>query len=161
MTADAAPVQGCRTLALGAMPYAAVAAPAFARRHFPGGADAAGLAAAPLLRFDRGDHLQARWAAASGASLERAPTHWIPSTQGCIDAAAAGLGWGMAPRSLVHPAIADGRLVDLGGGSGLDVPLFWQHARLGARLLAALTRAVAEAARASLRPPGSPADAPA
>ena len=151
VTTDAVPVQGCRTLPLGSLTYAATASPAFARRWFPDGINAASLAVAPLLRFDRRDDLQARWAKkATGASLVSAPTHWIPATQGCIDAARAGLGWGMAPAQLVGAALSEGYLVDLAPGRTLEVPLHWQHARLGARLLTGLTRDVEAAARAYL-----------
>jgi LysR family transcriptional regulator (chromosome initiation inhibitor) len=150
VTAEPVPVQGCRTRPLGALRYAATASPAFARRHFPRGVDAGSLARAPVLRFDRKDRLQARWARdAAGVELA-APTHWVPSTQGFVDLALAGLGWGMNPLSLVEAHLAAGRLVELLPGRRLDVPLHWQHARLGARLLDGLTREVVAAARRGL-----------
>ncbi|MFN7288915.1 MAG: hypothetical protein ACK5TL_01125, partial [bacterium] len=46
--------------------------------------------------------------------------------------------------------LAAGRLVELVPGRRLDVALHWQHARLGARLLAALTKEVLAAARDNL-----------
>ncbi len=152
VTTDVVPVQGCRTLPLGSLTYIATASPAFARRWFPEGVGTASLAVAPLLRFDRRDDLQARWARKfTEASLASAPTHWIPATQGCIDAARAGLGWGMAPAQLVGVALDEGQLVDLAPGSTLEVPLYWQHARLGARLLMGLTRDIEAAAQANLK----------
>jgi LysR family transcriptional regulator (chromosome initiation inhibitor) len=151
VTTDPAPVQGCRTVRLGALRYASVASPAYLRRHLPGGADAAALARAPMLRFDRRDALQARWAhAALGIAALDAPVHWVPSTQGFVDGALAGLGWSMNPLALVQPHLAAGRLVELVPGARLDVALHWQHARLGARLLDALTQEVLEAARKGL-----------
>ena len=83
-----------------------------------------------------------------------APTHWLPSTQGFVDAALLGLGWGLNPLSLVEGHLAAGRLVELDPGRRLDVPLHWQHARIGARLLGALSREVLAAARRSLVAPG-------
>lgn len=152
-TAEPAPVQGCRTRPLGALRYAATASPAFVARHFPRGVDAGGLALAPVLRFDRRDRLQARWMCeAVGAELA-APTHQTPSTQAFVDLALAGLGWCMNPLSLVEDALAAGRLVELVPGRRLDVPLHWQHARVGARLLDALTRAVVDTARRRLVQP--------
>lgn len=150
VTADPEPVQGCRTLPLGALRYVPTASPAFVRRFFPDGLDASALAVAPALRFDRKDGLQARWArAALGVELA-APTHWVPSSQGFVDAALAGLGWGMNPLVLAAPHLAAGNLVELLPGRPLDVRLHWQVARLGARLLETLTREVRAAARKSL-----------
>lgn len=76
----------------------------------------------------------------------------MPSTQGFLDASLAGLGWAMNPLPLAGPHLATGRLVELMPERRLDVPLHWQHARLGARLLDALTREVAAEARRSLAP---------
>ncbi len=59
----------------------------------------------------------------------------------------------MNPLPLVAAHLAAGRLAELIPGRPLDVPLHWQHARLGARLLEALTREVAAEARRSLVPP--------
>jgi LysR family transcriptional regulator (chromosome initiation inhibitor) len=151
VTTDPAPVQGCRTVPLGALRYAAVASPAWLRRHLPGGVDAAALARAPMLRFDRRDGLQARWAKeALGIAALEPPVHWVPATQGFLDGALAGLGWAMNPLPLVAEHLAAGRLVELLPGRRLDVALHWQHARLGARLLAALTDEVLAAAHGSL-----------
>jgi LysR family transcriptional regulator (chromosome initiation inhibitor) len=151
VTTDPVPVQGCRTLSLGALDYVAAASPGFVARHFATGTDARTLAQAPALRFDRHDRLQARWVEATfgDALAPHAPTHWVPSTQGFIDAGLAGLGWGLHPLALAGPHLASGALVAL-SPARLDVALHWQHMRLGARLLDGLTRAVADAARAHL-----------
>jgi LysR family transcriptional regulator (chromosome initiation inhibitor) len=151
VTADPRPVQGCRTVPLGALRYAAVASPVWLRRHFPVGFKPAALALAPMLRFDRRDGLQARWAReALGIESFDAPVHWVPATQGFLDGALAGLGWAMNPLPLIADHLAAGRLVELVPGRRLDVALHWQHARLGARLLAALTKEVLAAARDNL-----------
>lgn len=154
VTADLTPVPGCRTRPLGALRYAATASPGFVRRHFAGGVDAASLAQAPALRFDRRDELQARWVRETFSTALDAPTHWVPSTQGFLDASLAGLGWAMNPLPLIGEHLATGRLVELVPKRRLDVPLHWQHARLGARLLDALTREVVTEARRSLVPSG-------
>lgn len=150
VTADPVPVQGCRTRPLGALPYAATARPDFAAAHFPDGPNADALARAPMLRFDRRDNLQARWARTVVGADRLGPVHWLPSTQGFIDAALAGLGWGLNPVMLVAAHLASGRLVELRPGHRLDVPLHWQFARIGAQILADLTREVVLAARRSL-----------
>ncbi|MBP1806798.1 LysR family transcriptional regulator ArgP [Rubellimicrobium aerolatum] len=154
VTADPAPVPGCRTRPLGALRYVAVASPEFARRHFAAGVDPAALARAPVLRFDRRDGLQARWLREALGGAATGPTHWVPSTQGFLDASLAGLGWAMNPLALAAPHLKAGRLVELVPGRPLDVELHWQHARLGARLLDALTREVGAEARRRLEPSG-------
>lgn len=150
VTADPVAVQGCRTRPLGSLRYAAAASPDFIATHFAQGITAEALKRAPVLRFDRRDHLQARWArSAAGVDLA-APTHWLPATQGFVDAALAGLGWGLSPVTLATPHLRSGRLVELKPEHRLDVVLHWQYARIGARLLGDLTRAVVAAARRDL-----------
>lgn len=147
VTADPAPVQGCRTHALGGLVYAACACPDFVARWFPAGVDAAALARAPVLRFDRRDRLQARWAAAAHGTALDAPAHWAPSTQGFLDLTLAGMAWAMHPVTLAAPHLAAGRLVELAPGRRVEVRLYWTAARLHAGALRALTDAVRKAAR--------------
>lgn len=153
VTAEPAAVPGCRTRPLGALRYVACASPAFCARHFPQGVTAAALARAPVLQFDRKDGLQARWLRRHLDLPLQAPTHQVPSTQGFLDACLLGLGWALHPVPLAAAPLAAGRLVELLPGAGLEVPLHWQHARLGARLLEALTREVVAEARRSLIAP--------
>lgn len=152
VTAEATPLPGCRLRRLGTLSYIATAAPDFGRRWFPQGPTAAALAVAPVVQFDRHDRLQARWAAQLAGIALTAPTHWVPTTQGCLEATLLGMGWAMAPAGLAAPLLQSGRLVALAPGQNLAVPLFWQHARLGGRLLEQLTLAVQRAARDHLTP---------
>jgi LysR family transcriptional regulator (chromosome initiation inhibitor) len=150
VTDDASPVQGCRKLSLGSLRYVAAASPDFARTWFPRGADAKALAKAPVIIFDRPDHLQAKWAREIKGARLTAPMHWIPATREFLDATLAGIGWGMNPLCLVKDMLADGRLIDLSPGKHVDVALYWQCARVGGRLLDALTKEVAAAAKRGL-----------
>ena len=150
VTADPKPVQGCRLITLGHLRYAACAAPAFMAQHFPDGVSAEALQAAPHLRFDRRDQLQARWVQYVFGVLLDAPCHWVPSTQGFLDLGMAGLGWGMQLVSLAGPCLATGRLVELVPDRPLDVQLHWQVTRLNAARLDALTAAIRAAARQAL-----------
>lgn len=142
VTADPAPVAGCRTYPLGALDYAAVASPAFVARFFPEGVDRERLETAPIVRFDRRDHLQARWAQQAWSLRLAPPTHWTPSTPGMLDMTLAGLGWATTPVALAAPHIAAGRLVELPPKLRISVQLYWQRTRLTARLLDHLTQAV-------------------
>jgi LysR family transcriptional regulator (chromosome initiation inhibitor) len=151
VTADSQPVQGCNSVALGKLKYCAVASPEYVRRHFAQGVTAAALATAPSLKFNPKDHLQTQWVRASMKRDIDVPAHWLPSTQAFIDAAVAGIGWGMNPQSLVASHLRDGSLVELVQGRILSVPLYWQHTRLQMPTLARLTKAVVSASRAALR----------
>ncbi len=74
----------------------------------------------------------------------------LPSSQAFVDAAIAGLGWGMNPATAVAPALADGRLVQLQPEAPLLLPLFWQCRRQPLPMLERLTQAVLAAAREGL-----------
>lgn len=150
VTALAAPVQGCRSRRLGALRYVATASPAFVRRWFPDGVTAQRLAQAPSLLFDRKDRLQAQWVRRLLRREVEVPSHGLPSTQAFVDAALAGVGWGMNPLPLVRAHLEAGRLVELVADRPLDVPLHWQVARLPVPMLERLTRAVTQAAAGAL-----------
>jgi LysR family transcriptional regulator (chromosome initiation inhibitor) len=152
VTAEAGPVQGCRTIALGRMRYLATASPAFAARHFRGGVTEAALAAAPTLVFDPRDRLQRRWMRRVCRRTPEPPTHRLPSTHAFLDATLAGVAWCMNPELLAGPHLRAGRLVELVPGTPIDVALHWQHPRLAAPILERLTAAVTAAARGALRP---------
>jgi LysR family transcriptional regulator (chromosome initiation inhibitor) len=152
VTASAKPVQGCDSSPLGALRYVATASPAFVRRHFPDGLNEPAIARAPCLTFNSKDRLQAQWLLQALGTAVAPLTHWLPSSQAFVDAALAGLGWGMNPEVLVAGHLRAGRLVALMPGQPLDVPLFWQRSRIASRTLADLTRAVLRAARAALQP---------
>lgn len=153
VTSMARPVQGCRSRRLGALRYIATASPGFVARWFGEGVDAASLARAPSLRFDAKDALQERWVRRLLRRELTLPAHRLPSTQAFVDAALAGLGWGLNPWPLVQAHVQAGRLVELLPGRALDLPLYWQVARLPVPLLARLTQAVCASAAQALGEP--------
>lgn len=152
VTALRAPVQGCRSRRLGALRYVATASPAFKRRWFGAGLSVAALAQAPSLVFDRNDRLQALWARRQLHREVSLPAHRLPSTRAFVDAALAGIGWGMNPVSLVSDHLRRGELVELVANTAVDVPLYWQITRLRVPVLEQLTRSVVRAATAALQP---------
>jgi LysR family transcriptional regulator, chromosome initiation inhibitor len=145
-------VQGCRIRRLGSLRYVATASPGFVRRWFGSGICAAALARAPSLLFDGNDRLQETWARRLVRRDVPLPVHRIPSTQAFVDAALAGVGWGMNPLSLVRAHLEAGALVELAADTPVDVPLYWQAARLKVPVLERLTRSVLRAAAAALLP---------
>lgn len=150
ITAHPGPLQGCDTLALGALRYRATASPDYRDRWFPQGVTPHGLATAPALTFSDKDQLQTRWAAARGLSRAVLPTHRMASSQAFVDACLAGLAWGMNPEPLISAHLAAGKLVELVPDTPLDVALHWQFTRLAAPALAPVTEAVRRAARQTL-----------
>jgi LysR family transcriptional regulator (chromosome initiation inhibitor) len=155
VAARAEPVPGCRSVPLGRMRYLATASAAFVAHHFGGGIDAAALARAPTLRFSPKDALQRRWIRKVCRRDLDPPAHVLPATHAFLDAALAGLAWGMNLEPMARPHLAAGRLVELVPQTAIDVLLHWQHARLAPPALERLTRAVVAEARARLRAPGA------
>ena len=151
VTGNGTAVAGCDAHPLGSLRYVAAMSPEFARHWFADGVTAATLARAPALTFNQKDRLQAHWASARAGHRLDPPTHYLPSSQGFIDAALAGLGWCMNPEALVRPHLDAGRLVLLAPDAPLDVALTWQVGRLMAGALAPLTQAVRREAARSLR----------
>ena len=152
LTSDSRPVSGCDIVALGRMRYRATASPDFAARHFPNGPDASGLSRAPALSFNSKDGLQDQWARRIADRRIALPLHRIASSQAFAEATRLGLGWGMNPEVMIAADLNSGRLIDLAPDQPLDVPLYWQIARVSAPALASLTRAMQKAARTALLP---------
>jgi len=150
VTAKQEPAAGCNSLPLGAMRYLAAASPAFVARYFPQGINPESLATAPSLMFNAKDELQQRWAESHCGHAVQMPRHRLPSPQAFVTAALGGLGWAMHPEALVREHLDSGALVELQPNSPLDVPLFWQHARMASTLLRELTAAVSDAAKSGL-----------
>ncbi len=57
--------------------------------------------------------------------------HTLPSPQAFATAALAGMGWGMQLEVLVADHLKAGTLVELVPDTPLDMPLYWQQARVG------------------------------
>ena len=151
VTADPQAVQGCKVLPLGTLRYRALASPAFIQRHFAQGVNAAALARAPMLVFNRKDALQARFAARITRRKLTPPVHWLPEAHAFVMAARAGLGWGMVPDPLADHDMASATLTELIPGKPVDVPLYWQYWRLNVQALHHMTEAVQQASAAALR----------
>ena len=150
ITSGAKTVPGCDALQLGSLRYLATASPEFCARWFADGLTPAAAARAPCLTFNAKDALQRRWLEQRLGRRVSPPAHYLPSTQAFVDAACAGLGWGMNPELLAREPIEQGKLAPLLPDAPLDVPLTWQISRILAPALAPLTRAVRRAAVGAL-----------
>lgn len=144
------PISGCRRFSLGALRYHATASPDFVARYFAQGVTADAIARAPALTFSQKDQLQIDWVRQTFGPGVNYPTHWLPSSQGFVEASLAGMGWGMNPVELTREHIRSGRLVELIPDTPLDIALYWQINRLAADRLAELTREVIKVAKRHL-----------
>ncbi|MFJ8495692.1 LysR family transcriptional regulator ArgP [Streptomyces sp. NPDC094038] len=147
-------VPGCSVRALGRMRYLPVAAPEFAAARLSGALPDV-LAEAPVIVFDRVDDFQDGFVRRLGGAGASALRHYVPTSEGFVDAVTEGLGWGMVPEPQAEPRLRDGRLVRLDGRRELwvDVPLFWQQWKLDSPALGAVAEAVVRMAGGALRQP--------
>ncbi|MFF3885961.1 LysR family transcriptional regulator ArgP [Streptomyces sp. NPDC001914] len=156
VTSSPDPVAGCSVRALGIMRYLPVASPGCAARWL--GTEAGTplrelIGSAPVVAFDRNDDIQDDFVRAlTGGPGASALRHFVPTSEGFVDAVAAGMGWGMVPEVQAGPLLRAGRLVPLAAGPGIDVPLFWQQWKLDFPALGAVAEAVAAVAAETLRP---------
>ena len=152
VTGHSTPIQGCDCHPLGALRYIATASPEYCARWFADGFSELAAARAPCLTFNQKDRLQAEWLRQVFGTDVHPPLHWLPSSQAFVDAALAGIGWGMNPEPLVIEHLRAGRLVALRPDQPLDVPLFWQQSRIVSPVFGHVTRAVVHEARTMLVP---------
>lgn len=150
VTSISTPLQGCNVHALGTMRYRAIASPDFASRYFATAMDAATLARAPMIVFNRKDELQWRYVRRITRARLTPPVHYIPTSSGFVVAAARGLGWCLAPESLIASAVQAGTIVVIDPTRGLDVPLYWQHAAIRSSTLQQISSALRGAAGTAL-----------
>jgi len=146
VTSLAKPVTGCDAIPLGSLRYIATASPQFMRKWFADGVTAAALEQAPCLTYNAKDALQRTWIGQHFDQRPSPPSHFVPSTHAFVDAARAGIGWGMNPEPLVRGPIRNGRLVPLLSDAPLDIALTWQVSRIIAPALEPVTEAVRQAA---------------
>ncbi|WP_208030294.1 LysR family transcriptional regulator ArgP [Streptomyces cyanogenus] len=151
VTSSPDPVPGCTVRPLGRMRYLPAAAPGFAAAHLAGRPLPEALSRAPVVAFDRKDDFQDGFARRLGLGAASPFRHHVPTSEGFLDAVAAGLGWGMVPEVQAGPLLGQGRLVVLDPGAWMDVTLHWQQWRLDSPALAALADAVTATAARALR----------
>ncbi|MFJ3897512.1 MULTISPECIES: LysR family transcriptional regulator ArgP [unclassified Streptomyces] len=145
-------VPGCSVRTLGRMRYLPVASPEFRDTYLDGPLRDA-LAGAPVITFDRLDDFQDTFVRRLGRGPGGAGSvrHLVPTSEGFVEAVAAGLGWGMVPEMQAAPLVRAGRLVDFAPSRSVEVPLYWQQWKLDSPALAAVAGAVLEAAAEALR----------
>lgn len=116
------PVNGGSVDALGALPYKAVASPAFVERH---GLDA-DLSELPCLVFDENDTLQHEFLEDFNYGKPKY-IHSCPSSEGFKQMIVAGLGYGLLPELQIGNSLENGELVDLKPNYVINSSLFWHY----------------------------------
>ena len=125
----------------------------FARMHCPEGLNAHNFHQLPCVAFNRKDHLQHSFVEqAFGLPRVGLKQLFVPSTEGQVRAVMAGWGVSVLPELKVREQLEQGVLVNLAPRHRLGVPLHWHCWNLSSDVLDALSTALREAARESLRP---------
>jgi LysR family transcriptional regulator (chromosome initiation inhibitor) len=148
VTSSSRAVGGCVARRLGRMRYQPRASRSFVSRWFPDGPAPAALARAPLIAFDRSDHLEDQYLRRRARRRLDPPRHYVPSSEAFAQAVRLGLGWGMIPD--LQADLAGGELIAFDAAATIDVPLYWQQWRLRSQPLERVAAAVHEHARAVL-----------
>ena len=105
----------------------------------------------PVLRYGRNDKLQDEGLRGRVTELpSQRRVSQIPSSEGFLEAARAGLGWALVPDIQARSLLESGELVLLDDRVS-DVELYWQHWRLESPLLQRLSDAVVATASEALR----------
>jgi LysR family transcriptional regulator (chromosome initiation inhibitor) len=140
VTSVAEPVPGCSVRRLGRMRYHAAAAAPFVRRWFADGVTTDALLIAPMVVYDRTDHLQDRYLRRRTRRAITAARHYLPDTTAYVQGVALGLGWGMLLDQQIAGLPDPPRRLD--PERTVDVVLYWQQWRLRSAALDAVAEAV-------------------
>lgn len=140
ISAESRPVNGGAVMALGVLRYRALASPAFVDRYqtrtYP-----QRLSQIPCLIFNHDDQLQHQFLESQGLTPPQR-IHRVPSSEGFVQMALAGLGFGMLPELQVKRYLDQAELIDVGPAYHLDVPLFWHYWQAESSAMTSLREAV-------------------
>ncbi|MEP6791614.1 MAG: LysR family transcriptional regulator ArgP, partial [Ramlibacter sp.] len=144
-------LRGCKMVPLGAMNYVAVAQAKYAHRHCPKGLNQHNFREMPFVAFNRKDDMQTEFVA-KAFGLKRITLNqlFVPSSEGQVRAVLAGWGVSVVPELLARGLLEQGQLVNIAPAFALPIQLYWHCWNLESEVLDALTRALTQAAAASL-----------
>lgn len=140
ISAESRPVNGGAVMALGVLRYRALASPAFVDR-YQTRTHPDRLSQIPCLIFNHDDLLQHQFLENQGLAPPQR-IHRVPSSEGFVQMALAGLGFGMLPELQVKQHLDQGELIDVGPAYHLDVPLFWHYWQTESSAMTTLREAV-------------------
>ena len=147
------PLRGCKMERLGSMAYVAVAHPDHAQTHLPRGLTAHNFTQQTFLTFNRKDDMQRGFVTqAFGLAQVALRQVYVPSSEGQVTAVLNGWGVGVLPELLVRHHLASGALVNVAPRRVLPVQLYWHCWNLASDVLENLSKALRDAAAATLHP---------
>ncbi|MFT6898162.1 MAG: LysR family transcriptional regulator (chromosome initiation inhibitor) [Paraglaciecola sp.] len=146
---DPQPLNGARVLRLGGMRYRPFASPEFMRRYQINQLSNEQLADIPCLIFNRDDALQHQFVQHM-AGIEPSHIHLCPSSEGFVQCALAGVGYGLLPELQIRQHMDSGQLIALVPDYYVDVPLYWHYWRTESPIMANLRKRVCLIATAHL-----------
>ncbi|MEO5660130.1 MAG: ArgP/LysG family DNA-binding transcriptional regulator, partial [Polaromonas sp.] len=145
-------LRGCKVVALGAMDYVMVAAPALVQERLENGRlTAHNFRDIAFVAFNRKDDMQSEFVG-KAFGLKRVALNqlFVPSSEGQLRAVQAGWGASVVPRLLAQGLIEQGRLINLAPGCTMPIQLYWHCWNLESEVLDALTAALTRAAAQAL-----------
>ncbi|WP_147819623.1 LysR family transcriptional regulator ArgP [Salidesulfovibrio onnuriiensis] len=151
ITSRSEPFQGCRSEYLGSMTYRLMGSSGFRDRWFPDGFTEEAVRRAPMLIFNRKDHMHDRLLEKAFGHVPPLNPFYAPSSGRFADFAEAGLAAAMLPGEQYGEYLAEGRLVDVAPGFDHTVRLHWHCWNIDSPVLAGFTRALARGARRLLQ----------
>jgi LysR family transcriptional regulator (chromosome initiation inhibitor) len=144
LCADGSAVNGARVDRLGIVRYRAYASPDFILRHKLLDTPET-LYQTPCLQFNEDDTLQHQLLASMSQPAPMNPIR-CPSSEGFLQMAANGCGFGMIPEMQAAIGIASGSLIDIAPNHAIDIPLYWHTWRSGGSAMKRLRASVIKSA---------------
>jgi LysR family transcriptional regulator (chromosome initiation inhibitor) len=149
LCSDGTAVNGARVDRLGIMRYRAYANPEFLLR-FKLLENFDDLYKVPCLIFNKDDKLQHRFLEKLGLPEPENPVH-CPSSEGFVQMAASGCGFGMIPEIQAALSVEVGSLIDIAPEVYIDVPMYWHSWRSAGSAMKQLRASVIKTAHRWLR----------
>ena len=146
------PIQGCRVAKLGTIEYGLYCTPSFAGQWFADGFQIDNNNPAPIIRFNRKDHLHSYFFnLLLGATPDLLPTFFVPSSEKFVDCILRNLCYGLIPEQQSKALYNTGQLIDLAPSTKLPLFLYYHHWNLQSRTMGIFTRKFLAAAATILR----------
>lgn len=141
---------GCRTRYLGQLEYLPVCSPTFYQSHFSSGINQSTLSSAPIVIYDRDDHLVEQFLAPFKVMSDGLKTHYIPSSHTLLNAVKNNIGWTLLPKLLIESALQQEDVIPLSDQTSL-VKLYWNTWERTSDTISAVEKQVIAIAAKKLR----------
>ncbi|KXF80189.1 LysR family transcriptional regulator ArgP [Enterovibrio coralii] len=142
VSSEPTPLHGCIATPLGTMHYRCVSTPDFKARYFPNGLNSDSVSRAPAVVFDRFDDMHTQFV----SERFNLPTvgwrsHMVRSSDAFVKMAKLGVAYCLIPELQIEQELAEGSLIDLCPGDGVERHLYWHHFANQSGVLADMTDA--------------------